>query len=199
MRSTRTLQALAIAVTLVPALGLAARFAFQGFGPEPVEDLTHVSGEWALRFLLLSLAVTPARRWLGWRWAAPLRRTLGLAAFGHAAVHLIVWALLDLGLDWTAIVEDVTERRFVMAGMAAFALLLALAVTSTRGWMRRLGRRWTKLHRAVYAAGALGVLHHFWLVKADYRPAIVHGVALALLLAARVVWAARRRGGPTAA
>ncbi len=194
--STRRLQAITVAVTLLPAASLAGRFATRGFGPEPVDDMTHVSGEWALRFLLLSLAVTPARRLFGWSWAAPLRRTLGLAAFGYALVHLLVWAVLDLSLDPAAILEDATERVFVTAGLAGFTLLFALAVTSTRGWMRRLGKRWGALHRAAYAAAVLGVLHHFWLIKADYRPAIVHGVVLAALLGARAAWAWRARATP---
>lgn len=189
----RRLQAITIFMTLLPALGLGFRFATEGPGPNPVEDLTHVTGEWALRFLLLSLAITPARRFLGWQWAQPLRRTLGLAAFGYAAAHLATWSIFDLGLDLRAIVEDVLERPYVTAGMAAFAILLALAVTSTRGWIKRLGARWVALHRAVYAAGALAVLHHFWLVKADHRPAIVHGVVLSGLFVARVVWTHRAR------
>lgn len=189
----RRLQAITILVTLLPALGLGLRFATEGPGPNPVEDLTHVTGEWALRFLLISLAVTPARRFLGWQWAQPLRRTLGLAAFGYAAAHLATWSIFDLGLDLEAIFEDVVERPYVTAGMAAFAILLALAATSTRGWIKRLGTRWVSLHRAVYAAGALAVLHHFWLVKADYRPAIVHGALLAGLLGARMVWKRRAR------
>lgn len=179
------LQALTIAIALVPAVALGVRFATEGFGAEPVEDLTHVSGEWALRFLLLSLAVTPARRWLGWHWAAPLRRTLGLAAFGYALAHLLVWSVFDHGLDLAAIAEDVLERPYVTVGLAAFTILLALAATSTRGWIRRLGRDWVRLHRAVYAAGILAVIHHFWLLKADLRPAIVHGLVLAGLFAAR--------------
>lgn len=187
------IQAIAIALVLAPAVGLAIRFLTQGFGPEPIEDMTHVSGEWALRCLILSLAVTPLRRWFGWSWAAPLRRTLGLAAFGYAATHLLVWSVLDLGLDPAAIFEDLTEHPFVMAGMASFTLLLALAATSTRAAMKRLGKDWVRLHRGAYAAGLLGVLHHFWLIKADYRPAIVHGALLAGLLAARIVWAKRER------
>lgn len=189
----RRLQAITILVTLLPALGLGLRFATEGPGPNPVEDLTHVTGEWALRFLLFSLAVTPARRFLGWQWAQPLRRSLGLASFAYAAAHLATWSIFDLGLDLEAIFEDVVERPYVTAGMAAFTILLALATTSTRGWIKRLGARWVSLHRAVYAAGALAVLHHFWLVKADYRPAIVHGALLAGLLGARMVWTRRAR------
>ena len=187
----RRLQLLTIAITLLPALGLSARFATQGFGANPIEDLTHVSGEWALRFLILSLAVTPARRWFGWRRVAPLRRTLGLAAFCYATAHLLIWGALDLGLDGAAILEDLTERPYVMAGMGAFVILAALAITSTRGWMKRLGADWNRLHRLVYVAAGLALLHYVWLLKADLRPAIVHGAIVAGLLAARVAWRMR--------
>jgi sulfoxide reductase heme-binding subunit YedZ len=188
----RVLQGLTIGVILLPAVALAAQFAVNGPGANPIEEVTHVTGEWGLRFVLLSLAVTPARRFFGWRWAAPLRRTLGLAGFFYAALHLTTWAFFDLGLDPAAIFEDLTERPYVMVGMAAFTLLLVLAITSTRGWMKRLGARWVKLHKLVYAAAALGVAHHFWLIKADYRPAIVHGVLLAGLLGARLMWRTRK-------
>jgi sulfoxide reductase heme-binding subunit YedZ len=189
----RRLQILTITLALLPDLALGLRFAIQGIGANPVEDLTHVSGEWALRLLLLSLAVTPARRWFGWKRVAPLRRTLGLAAFAYVATHLVVWAGIDLGLDGDAILEDLTERPYVMAGMGAFVILLALAITSTRRWMKQLGPRWVRLHRLVYAAAALGVLHHAWLLKADLRPAFIHAGVLAALLAARLAWRFRFR------
>ena len=185
---------IAILMAALPAIGLASEFALNGPGANPIEEITHVTGEWGLRLILLSLAVTPARRWFGWRQIAPLRRTLGLAGFSYACLHLSTWALLDHGLDASAIFEDLSERPYVMAGMGAFSLLLALAVTSTRSSMKRLGQRWIRLHRAVYAAAILAVIHHFWLTKADYRPAIVHGTILALLLAARLVWRARNPG-----
>jgi sulfoxide reductase heme-binding subunit YedZ len=105
----------------------------------------------------------------------------------YAALHLITWGVLDHGLDGAAILEDVIERPYVTVGMAAFLLLGVLAMTSTRGSIRRLGRRWVMLHRAVYAAAALAVLHHFWLLKADLRPAILHALVLAVLLGARLV------------
>jgi sulfoxide reductase heme-binding subunit YedZ len=185
---------IAIALAAIPGLALTIRFALEGPGANPVEDITHVSGEWALRCVLASLAVTPARRLFGWRWVAPLRRTLGLAGFTWAVVHVATWALLDHGLALGAIAEDLTERPYVMAGMAAFAVLLALAITSTRGWQRQLGPQWTRLHRVVYLAAALAVVHHFWLIKADYRPAIVHGTLLAGLLGARLAWRLRSKG-----
>jgi sulfoxide reductase heme-binding subunit YedZ len=187
------IQTIAILLAALPALLLALRFGLEGLGANPIEDVTHLTGEWGLRLILISLAVSPARRLFGWRWVAPLRRSFGLAGFGYACVHLTTWAFFDLGLDRKAIFEDLTERPYVMAGMAAFSLLLPLAITSTRGWMRRLGKRWMRLHRLVYAAAVLAVLHHFWLIKADYRPAIVHALILATLLGARLTWRFRGR------
>lgn len=181
-----------IIVAALPAVGLAAEYAINGPGANPIEEITHLTGKWGLRLILLSLAITPARRWFGWRQIAPLRRTLGLAGFTYACLHLSTWALLDHGLDASAIFEDLTERPYVMAGMGAFSLLLALAVTSTRSSIKRLGQRWVRIHQGVYAAAILAVIHHFWMTKADYRPAIVHGTILALLLGARVVWRVRK-------
>lgn len=188
------LQGLAIGLASLPLVALLARFAFEGFGANPIEDLTHRTGEAGLRLLLLSLAVTPLRRGLGWRWIAPLRRTLGLAAFGYACLHLLIWALLDHALDGGAILEDLLERPYVMAGMGAFLLLTPLALSSTRRAMKRLGSRWVQLHRLVYPAAMLAVVHHLWLLKADLGPALVHAAILAGLLAARVPrWLRMRR------
>jgi len=189
---TFTPNRIAIALASLPALALAARFAIEGLGANPIEEITHTTGEWGLRLILLSLAITPARRWLGLRWVAPLRRTFGLAGFGYACLHLATWSILDLGLDADAILEDLSERPYVMAGMAAFAALVPLAATSTRASIKRLGARWVQLHRLVYLAAGLAVLHHFWLIKADYRPAIAHGAILALLLGARLAWRTRQ-------
>lgn len=183
--SRTRIQIIALAVSLAPAIGLGARFALEGFGANPVEDITHVTGEWALRFLLVCLAITPARRFFGWSRLAPLRRTFGLVAFCYATLHMLTWAVLDLGLDPGEILVDLTERPYAMAGMAAFALLAVLAATSTKASIKRLGARWISLHRLVYPAAILAIIHYLWLIKADYRPAIVHGVLLAGLLLAR--------------
>ncbi len=184
-------QVLTIALTALPALCLAARFAIDGLGANPIEEITHISGEWGLRFVLCSLAITPLRHFLGWKGIAPLRRTFGLAGFCYACIHLATWSFLDLGFDLEAILEDLTERPYVMVGMTAFSILLVLAVTSTRASIRRLGKRWIKLHQMVYIAAILGVIHHFWLTKADYRPAIIHAVLLTALLGARILWSLR--------
>jgi sulfoxide reductase heme-binding subunit YedZ len=187
------LHAIAILAAALPALILVGDFALNGPGANPIEEVTHVTGEWGLRLILISLAITPARKFLGLRKIAPLRRTFGLAGFTYACLHLSTWAFFDLGLDVDAIIEDLTERPYIMVGMAAFSLLFVLAVTSTRSWMKKLGKRWIRLHRIVYGAAILVVIHHFWLIKTDYRPAIVHGVALATLLGARLVWRARQK------
>jgi len=188
LQSLLTPSRIAIGLASIPLLALLLRFALEGFGANPIEDVTHVTGEWGLRCVLLSLAVTPARRFFGWRWAAPLRRTLGLVGFAYASLHLATWALLDLGLDGAAIIEDLTERPYVMAGMASFTILFALAITSTRSAMKRLGKRWNALHRLVYLAAILAVVHHFWLTKADLAAPLFHATWLAVLLAARLVW-----------
>jgi sulfoxide reductase heme-binding subunit YedZ len=171
---------------LAPAALLAWRAANGALGANPIEAATHATGDWALRLLLATLALTPLRRLFGWHGAIAYRRLLGLAAFGYASVHFAIWAVLDLGLDGAAIVDDVAERPFVTAGFGAFLLLAPLALTSTRGWMRRLGRRWAQLHRLAYLAAALAVLHHLWLVKADLRAPLLHAAVLAVLLAARL-------------
>ena len=186
-------QGFAALLAALPALALVIGFLLNGLGANPVEDITHTTGEWALRLLLLSLTITPLRRIFGLTGLAPLRRTLGLAGFAYAAVHLLTWLALDVAFEPEAILDDLSERSYIMAGMGAFLLLVPLALTSTRASIQRLGRRWIHLHRCVYAAAALGVLHHFWLTKADYRPPLVHGSLLALLMTVRLVGRLRRR------
>lgn len=169
-----------------PLAVLIARFFADVLDANPIEEITHFTGEWTLRLLLLSLAVTPARRLLRVPALAPMRRTLGLAAFGYASLHLFTYVALDQGFAWAFLLEDVSERRFVTAGFAAFLCLVPLAMTSTRRAQRHLGRRWQKLHRLVYVAAILGVIHYFWLVKADLLPPLVYACVLAVLLATRL-------------
>lgn len=154
-------------------------------GANPIESLQHRTGVWALRFLVLALAVTPLRR-IGWRSLAPYRRTFGLTSFFYAGVHFAVFVGLDLGFDVGALAEDLRKRPYIGVGFAAFLILTALALTSTRSAMRRLGRRWTLLHRGIYVASLLAVLHFSWLVKADFREPIFYGSCVAVLLAARI-------------
>ncbi len=172
---------------LSPALVLAWRAWSERLGPNPVEALSHASGDWALRMLLLTLAVTPLRGLSGWATLLRLRRMLGLFAVFYALLHFSVWLLLDQGLIWELILDDLTKRPYIILGASALLLLLPLALTSTRGWMRRLGPNWQRLHRLIYLAALLAVGHYLWLVKADYREPLVYAGALAVLLAIRAV------------
>lgn len=190
-RARRIAHLALIALGLLPLAALALGAARGALGANPVETITHTTGQWALRLLLATLAVTPLRRLAGWSFVAPWRRSLGLLAFLYATLHFATFLALDLGFDLSALGEEVAERPYVTLGFTAFVLLAPLAVTSTRGWQRRLGRRWLTLHRAVYAAAVLGVLHFVWLVKADLAEPLVYAALLAALLAAR--WLPRRR------
>ena len=162
--------------------------AMDRLGANPVEAVLHFTGDLALRLLLVTLAVTPLRRLTGLPWLVRFRRMLGLFAFFYAVLHFAVYLVLDRSLDWGEIVTDLAKRPYIMVGFAAFVLLVPLAVTSTRGWVRRLGRRWQQLHRAVYLIAVLGVLHFLWLVKADLREPLVYAGVLAVLLALRLPW-----------
>lgn len=173
------------------ALAPAAALVWRGFagrlGPNPIETITHATGDWTLRFLLLTLAVTPLRHLLRFPELIRFRRMLGLFAFFYGCLHLTTYLWLDQFFDWPAIAKDIVKRPFITAGAAGFALMAPLAATSTAGWIRRLGgRRWRMLHRLVYAAAAAGVVHYWWLVKSDIRLPAMYGAILALLLAWRL-------------
>ncbi len=187
MTRGRALHLAFLALASIPAAALLARALWGDLGANPIETVTHVTGEWAIRLLLVSLAITPLRRHLGWHILARLRRSAGLFAFGYATAHFATWVGLDHFFDWPAIVEDIAERPWVTVGSLAWLGLLALALTSTQGAIRRLGKRWVTLHKLVYVCGALAVLHYLWLVKADLIPPLVHGAILALLVALRFV------------
>ncbi len=170
-----------------------------GLGANPIEKITHTTGEWALRFLVLCLTVTPLRRLTGWRMLTLERRTLGLFAFLYAALHLTTYVALDLGFDWANLGEDILERPYITVGFATFCVLLALASTSTRAAARRLGRRWKQLHRLVYLAAIGAVVHFLWLVKSDMREPLIYGAIVATLLSVRLWGALRARPRPSAA
>lgn len=192
-RGVLALKALVWLCALAPGAWLLVGF-FQGWlGVNPIEKLTRVTGMTTLVLLLVTLAVTPVRRITGWNPIIRIRRPLGLFAFFYASVHFSIWFAFDMVFNVGWMLEDIAERRFITVGMAALLLLLPLAVTSTRGWIRRLGKRWTTLHRGVYLAAALGVVHYYWLVKADTRLPVLLGLVLAALLMARTPWFRRRR------
>jgi sulfoxide reductase heme-binding subunit YedZ len=175
------------------ALGLP----WASLGADPVKKLEHECGKTALNFLLLTLAVTPVRNLLGLPQLLRLRRMLGLFAFFYAVVHFTVYLVLDLELNWSVLGADIAKRPYITIGFTALLLLVPLAATSTNGMMRRLGRRWTSLHRLVYAIAILGVWHFYWQVKRDVREPLVYAGILALLLLYRLVraWSAARAAG----
>lgn len=184
-------------VCLLPLVFLLLR-AFEvagfGLGANPIEELLHELGRWGLKFLLLGLSITPMRRWTGWNWLLRFRRMLGLFAFFYIVLHFLTYAILDQGLDIAAIIEDVIKRPYITLGMTGLLLLIPLAITSTKGMMRRLGRRWQKLHRLVYVIAILAVWHFYWQVKLDTLDASLYALVLAVLLATRVYYARRSRG-----
>jgi methionine sulfoxide reductase heme-binding subunit len=172
-----------VLVCLLPVLWLARRAFTDDLGANPIEELEIQTGLWTLRFLILTLAVTPLRRFTGWNWLAKHRRTVGLVTFGYACLHLSMYIGLDMFFDFSDIVEDVAEHLYITVGMTAFLLMIPLAVTSTKGAIRRMGRRWKKLHRLIWVVAALGTIHFLWAVKKDIRePLIYAGIFAALLL-----------------
>ncbi len=173
---------------LVPfALAIGDLFGITGsLGANPVEELQDRFGNWALRFVIITLAVTPLRKITGKVWLLRFRRMLGLFAFFYALMHFLNWFVLDQGMLWSAIVEDLVERPFITLGFTALLLLTAMAVTSTNGMRRRMGKRWDKLHYSVYVVGILGVWHYWWQVKADIAEPLIYAVVLSVLLGYRI-------------
>jgi methionine sulfoxide reductase heme-binding subunit len=161
-------------------------------GANPIEKIQDTLGQWGLRLLLITLAVTPLRDWFDAPWLVRLRRMLGLFAFTYVLLHFLNWLILDQGLYWPGILPDIAKRPFITIGFAALLLLIPLAVTSTNSMMRRLGKRWKKLHRLIYVIAILGVWHYYWQVKADVREPLIYAAIVAVLLGWRV-WKAKVR------
>lgn len=198
IKQPRWLPALVFILSLLPFLYVAAAIAsdfFEGtryLGSNPIKESEHFTGKWALRFLALSLAMTPAVRLLRLGWLIRYRRIFGLFAFFYACTHLVIYGVLDVELDWSDMLEDVAKRLYITIGMTALALMVPLAVTSTKGWIRRMGNaRWNALHRAAYASAALGLVHYWMSVKKDITEPAIFGVVFATLLGWRV-WNARQ-------
>jgi len=192
----RLLKPIVFVACSLPLLWLLARafgIAGLGLGANPIDELQDRLGDWGLRLLLATLFVSPLATELRKPWLMRVRRMLGLFAFTFLALHFLNWLVLDQWLDAGAIVADIAKRPYITVGFVALLLLVPLAVTSTNGWMRRLGRRWQQLHRLIYPAAILGCVHFWWQVKADWREPAVYAAVLALLLAWRVRRAHRAR------
>jgi sulfoxide reductase heme-binding subunit YedZ len=198
----RVLKTVLFVLCLVPLASLVWR-AFEvggaDLGTNPIETVQDTLGQWGLRFLLITLAVTPLRDWFDAPWLVQLRRMLGLYAYSYVLLHFLTWLILDQGVYWSGIVEDIAKRPFITIGFAALVLLTPLAVTSTNAMMRRLGRRWKTLHRLIYVIAPLGVWHYYWQVKADVREPLVYAAILAVLLGWRVYKSRKRPQKKTAA
>jgi methionine sulfoxide reductase heme-binding subunit len=180
------------------ALLIANGFGLGGsLGANPIDKITDVTGTWTLRFVLITLAVTPLRRLSGWNTLIRFRRMLGLFAFFYGSMHFLTWAVIDQGLALQFIGADIAKRPYITVGFLGFSLMIPLAITSTAGWIRRLGgKRWNLLHRAIYLTAVCGVIHYLWLVKSDINRPMTYGAILAVLLAIRVWYAWRPK--PTA-
>lgn len=169
-------------------------------GADPVAEIEHRLGLWALRMLMLALAITPLRQLTGQAVLLRFRRMIGLYAFAYASLHFSAYLVLDLRGYWTQIFEEIAKRPYITVGFAAWLLLVPLAITSTQGWIRRLGRNWVRLHKLVYAVGVLAVLHFWWQVKSDIREPALYAAILAVLLGWRAwKWLAKRRATPARA
>jgi sulfoxide reductase heme-binding subunit YedZ len=171
------------ALVVGDALGLTGQLS-----ANPIEDIQDRFGNWAIRFIMITLAVTPLRRITGWNWLLRFPRMLGLFTFFYVLVHFLTWLILDQGLLLSAILEDLTERPFITIGFTALVLLIAMAITSTGGMRRRMGQSWTRLHYSVYAVGMLSVWHYWWQAKKDTSDAWIYAAILAVLLGYRVWW-----------
>lgn len=192
-RLTKPVLFIACLLPLVFLLLRAFEVAGLGLGANPIEELLHQLGRWGLKFLLLTLTITPLRRWTGWNWLIRFRRMLGLFVFFYVLLHFVTYAVLDQGLDIALIIEDIVKRPYITLGMTGLLLLIPLAVTSTKGMMRRLGRRWQKLHRLVYVIAIAGVWHFYWQVKLDTLDATIYALVLTVLLATRIYYSRNSR------
>lgn len=192
--STRWLKIPAFVLALVPAGLLIDGMVRTGnLGVNPAETIQLETGRWALKFLLISLAITPLRRLTGWNILIQYRRMLGLFAFFYATLHFLSYWSFDLNFAFAAMIGDVLKRPFIALGFAAFLLLVPLAVTSTKGWIRRLGKKWALLHRLVYLAAILAVIHFIWKVKVFTGDPVLYATILAVLLAFRIFWLVQAR------
>ena len=188
----RVLKPAVFAAALAPLLWLVWRALVGELSVNPIEDITHTTGRWALRLLVVTLAVTPLRRLMGWQAAIRFRRMLGLFAFFYATLHFLTYVVLDQFFGWEFILGDIAKRPYITMGFTAFVLMIPLALTSTAGMVRRLGgRRWSLLHRLIYASAICGVVHYLWKVKADTRDPLAYAAVVLVLLSVRVWYAAR--------
>ena len=187
LRFQQVLNPAAIALCLVPLGQLLYNAFTDNLGVNPIEAITRFTGSWTLIFLLLTLSVTPARRLSGYNGLIKLRRTFGLFAFFYAALHFLTYLVLDHFFDFHTVTQDIVKRPYITVGFLSFIVMIPLAITSTAAMIRRLGKRWQQLHTLAYVAAIGGVIHFYWLVKADIRRPLQYGAVLGLLLGYRLI------------
>ena len=187
----KAIKRLVFALSLAPALYLVYLGFTNNLGVNPAETLQLETGTWALRFLVATLAVTPVRRLSGWNRIVQYRRMLGLYAFFYAFAHFLTYLVLDLSFAFDQMMADVAKRPFITMGFTAFVLMIPLALTSTKGWIRRLGRRWQVLHRLVYVSAITASIHYIWKVKVAIGPPVYYAAAVGILLGFRLAWQLR--------
>ena len=185
MQIRKLIKPLVFVLALLPFLVLVFRILQNNLGPDPVQELSLDTGEWALRFLIIALAMTPLRRITNQIEFTRHRRMIGLFALFYATTHLLVWLIFVLELRWFAIGEEILERPYITIGFIAYLILLALGFTSPKFMVRRLGKSWKRLHKLVYVAAILGVIHLLWILRLDIGPAVFYGLLVALLLGYR--------------
>jgi methionine sulfoxide reductase heme-binding subunit len=190
-RESRQDQPAAFVLGTLPFIWLLFRVLTGRLGINPVEDLTLTTGIWALRFLVFTLLITPIRRLTGWNRIIQYRRMLGLFAFFYASLHFAIYIGVDQFFAFDLILKDIVKRPFITMGFTAFVLMIPLAVTSTKGWIRRLGRRWQLLHRLIYVSAIAAAVHYLWKVKVMIGSPVYYAAGITLLLAFRIVWQLR--------
>jgi methionine sulfoxide reductase heme-binding subunit len=190
VKSIRLLKPLIFLACLAPLAALGWKAYSGNLGANPIEVITHATGDWTMRFLLVTLSITPLRKLTGQPWLIRFRRMFGLFAFFYGGLHFLTYIWLDKFFNVHEMLADVAKRRFITVGFTGFLLLIPLALTSTAGWIRRLGgKRWQMLHRLIYFSAIAGVIHYLWLVKADIRKPLQYAAILGLLLGYRIfVW-----------
>ena len=174
-------------MALIPFIWLLLKVFQNDLGPDPAQALSIEAGEWTLRFLLLTLAITPFRQIFRMVEIARLRRMIGLFAFFYASIHFLSWMAFILGFRWLAIAEELVERPYITVGFLAYVILFLLGVTSTNSMVRRLGKNWKRLHKFVYAASILAIVHLLWILRTDVTEAVIYGVLLVILLGYRII------------
>jgi sulfoxide reductase heme-binding subunit YedZ len=200
MSRLRITKVLIFFAALVPLGRLVWKALHDGLGANPIEVITHSTGDWTLILILTTLLITPLRRITKQYWLVGVRRMIGLFAFFYAFLHFLTYIWLDKFFDVHEMLHDVAKRKFITVGFTAFVLLIPLAITSTQGWVRRLGKNWQRLHKLIYFTAVLGVIHYYWLVKADVRKPLEYAAVLAILMAYRVGLrlSGERKGGAAA-